>query len=271
MIVSIDGVIVPPEQATVSIFDRGFLYGDGLFEVLRTWGRAVPDLGAHLDRLYASATALQLPLIERATLCDQIARAIEAAGEGDHRIRITVTRGAGRLGERFARIAGGRTIVIVEPIGTLPTEVSLALVDWPLPRRQGPAHKTLAYLDHLVARELAADAGADEAVRLDADGHVAECASANVFIVENGIVLTPPLAGVLPGVTRAKVLVACELFGIPAREVSVSLAQFRRADEIFVTSAVRGVVPVTKLDGVARPAGSITARIAGYINARPAI
>ncbi|HSD87377.1 MAG TPA: aminotransferase class IV, partial [Kofleriaceae bacterium] len=267
----IDGQLVPAAEATVSIFDRGFLYGDGLFEVLRTWGRAVPDLGAHLDRLYASATALEMQMIDRATLCEQIARTIDAAGEGDHRVRITVTRGPGRLGERFGNIGAGRTIVIAEPIGVLPTEVSLALVDWPLPRRQGPAHKTLAYLDHLVARELAAAAGADEAVRLDADGDVAECGSANVFIVEHGAVLTPPLTGILPGVTRAKVLVACELFRIPTEEVSVSLEQLRRADEIFVTSAVRGVVPVTKLDGQARPAGPITARIAAYINARPAI
>ena len=95
--------------------------------------------------------------------------------------------------------------------------------------------------------------------------------TANVFIVERGSVLTPPLAGVLPGVTRAKVLVACELFRIPTQEVSVALERLRLADEIFVTSAVRGVVPVTKLDGAERPAGPITARIAGYINARPAI
>ncbi|MGE5187285.1 MAG: aminotransferase class IV, partial [Acidobacteriota bacterium] len=157
---------------------------------------------------------------------------------------------------------GGRAIVIVEPLPAQPRELALAVVDWPLPRRRGPARKTLAYLDHVLARELAAAAGADEAVRLDADGRVAECATSNLFAVISGEVVTPPLAGVLPGVTRAHVLAVCAELGVPASERPLTVPELRGADEIFVTSALRGVVAVTRLDGVSRPAGPTTIRLA---------
>ena len=270
MIISIDGVIVPRESATVSILDRGFLYGDGLFEILRSWDGGTPQLDLHLDRLYASAQELRMRVVERGSLKAQVDRTVEAAG-GDHRVRIIVTRGEGRIAERAASIGPGRSIVIAEPLGELQREVSLATVEWPLPRRIGPAHKTLAYLDPLWARELAAAAGADEAVRLDADGHVAECATANIFVVRGGEVVTPPLDGILPGITRACVLASCGANGVVCQERTVSRDELRSADEIFVTSAVRGVVAVTRLDGEARAAGPITERLAGWINARPAI
>jgi branched-chain amino acid aminotransferase len=260
--VAIDGQLVAPEHATVSIFDRGFLYGDGVFEVLRTWDERPVDLDAHLARLYASAAALGLRTIERARIAEVVQQTLASAGPGDKRIRVIVTRGPGALGARLAALGPGHTIVIAEPLPALPTELALAVVDWPLPRRTGPAHKTLAYLDHLIARELAAAAGADEAVRLGADGDVVECATSNVFVVTSGAVATPPVdIGILPGVTRARVLAACAAAGIAAEERRLSLQQLHAADEIFVTSAVRGVVPVTRLDGAARAAGPVTTRL----------
>ena len=270
MIISIDGAIVSREHATVSIFDRGFLYGDGLFEVLRTWDGTAPTLDLHLDRLYASAQALHMRVVDRAALRTQIEQTIAAAG-GELRVRVIVTRGEGGIAARAATIGPGRAIVIAEVLGELPREVSLAIVDWPLPRRRGPAHKTLGYLDPLWAHELAAAAGADDAVRLDADSNVAECATANIFVVHGGEVITPPLDGILPGITRRRVLATCKAHGVPHAERSISLDQLRAADEIFVTSAVRGVVPVTKLDDARRPAGALTRRFAGWIDARPNI
>jgi branched-chain amino acid aminotransferase len=198
-------------------------------------------------------------------------RTIEEAGGGELRVRIVVTRGAGGIADRAASIGPGTTIVLAEPLGEVPSEVSLATVEWRIPRRIGPAHKTLAYLDPLWARELAAAAGADEAVRLDGDGNVAECATANIFAVRGGQVITPPVAGILPGITRARVLAACTAHGIPTAERTVACDELRTADEIFVTSAVRGVVPVTSLDGEVKAVGPLTERIAGWINARPAI
>jgi len=194
-----------------------------------------------------------------------------AAAGGDLRVRVIVTRGEGGIAARAASVGPGRAIVIAEPLGELPREVSVATVEWPLPRRIGPAHKTLGYLDPLWARELAAAAGADEAVRLDADGNVAECATANIFVVTGGEVVTPPLDGILPGITRARVLAACAAHGIPCRERTVSPDELHAADEVFVTSAIRGVVPVTSLDGAQRVFGTITRRLAGWIDARPHI
>jgi branched-chain amino acid aminotransferase len=258
--VSIDGVLVPPEEASISIFDRGLLYGDGCFEVLRTWDSVARDLDAHLDRLYATAQFLQMQTMERTTLREAVYRTIAIAQPGEFRIRIILTRGQGALGESFAALGRGRSIVIVEPLPPQPGEVSLAIVDWPVAQR--PGHKTLAYLDPLIARELARAAGADEAVRLDGKGHVVEGATCNLFAVEKGVVATPRLEeGALPGIVRARVLEAGARENITATERLISIRDLRGADEIFVTSSLRGVVAVTRLDGVARPAGPITATL----------
>jgi len=252
-VVSIDGRIVSPEQATVSVFDRGFLYGDGLFETFRTWDGAAVDAAEHLARLRHSAQALQLKVG-----AIEIDAAIAAAGQGDHRVRVIVTRGEGALGARLGALGPGRTIVIVEPLGALPGELAAVVVDLPLARRR-EGHKTLAYLDSLIARELAAAAGADEALRCDAEGYVAEGSTSNVFVVEGERVVTPSVdGGALAGVTRGQVIAWWP--GVSERRLTVD--ELRAADEIFVTSAVRGVVAVTQLDGVARPAGPVTARIA---------
>lgn len=259
--VSIDGVLVDPAAAHVSVFDRGLLYGDGVFETLRTWDGRLVDLDDHLDRLYDSVAALGLRALERAALADAVVRTVTAAGPGEQRIRVVLTRGPGAISVPLVACGPGRAIVIVEPLPAQPTELSLAIVDWPLPRRAAPAHKTLAYLDHLLARELAVAAGADEALRLGPDGEVLECATANIFAVVRGTVMTPPLTGVLPGTMRARVLRACGPLGITAEETRLTVSEVRAAEELFVTSSLRGVVPVTRLDGEARTAGSVTARI----------
>jgi branched-chain amino acid aminotransferase len=261
VIISIDGTLVAPEDAKISVLDRGVLYGDGLFEILRTWSGVAVDLDAHLARLAESARALALEL--RSELRAWTLAAI-ASPPADVRVRIAVTRGPGALRERLASLrGGGRTIILVEPLAAATTaDTSLAVVDSPIARR-GPGVKSLAYLEHLVARELAAVAGADDAVRLDPAGNVVECATSNLFLVEHGTVATPPLStGALPGVVRARVLAACRRLGVPAAERTISLAELRAADEIFVTSSLRGVVPVTRLDGAARPAGPLTAQLA---------
>lgn len=251
MIVSIDGTLVAPEQATISIFDRGFLYGDGLFETFRTWHGVAVDAAEHLARLRASASTLDLRLG-----AIDIAPALAAAGEGEQRIKVIVTRGPGGPGVPFRALGPGRTIVIVEPLGELPETVSAAIVAHPVAPRAHP-HKTLAYLDSLVAAELARVAGADEAIRLDVAGDVCEGAMTNVFVVEAGRVITPARGtGALPGVTRAQVISLCG-----AQEQHVSVERLRNAEELFVTSAIRGVAGVERLDGDARRPGPVTARV----------
>lgn len=254
-IVSIDGVIVAEQQATVSIFDRGFLYGDGLFETFRTWDGVAVDWPEHRARLAASAAALQLHVGDI-----DVDTAIAAAGGGDLRVKVIVTRGPGAPGVRFGTLGPGRVIVIAEPLGEPPRAITAAIVDLPLARRR-EAHKTLAYVENLIAREMAAPA--DEGIRLDADGFVAEGAMSNVFVVEGGIAYTPPLGtGVLGGVTRAHVI------ALGARERAVTVRELRSADELFVTSAIRGVVAITQLDGDARIAGPVTADLAASYERR---
>lgn len=266
--VSIDGAVVEPATASISVFDRGLLFGDGCFEVLRTWNGHAVELEAHLDRLGASAATLQLRMLSRTELTAAVERTLAAAGAGEHRIRIVVTRGPGGLAADTASLGPGRAIVIVEPLGAQPTELSAAIVDWPLAPRRGPAHKTLAYLDHVIARDLARAAGADEAIRLGADGRAVEGATSTLYAVLAGTVVTPSVtAGILAGIVRERVLAACAALAIPVRESTLAVAELRGADEIFASSSLRGVVPITRLDGVPRAAGPITARIATAVSA----
>ena len=267
MRISIDGEIVPPERAMISVLDRGLLYGDGLFEVLRSWDGQVPTLDEHLDRLYASAAVLQLRVIERTMLRTAVLRTIAAAEVGDHRVRIVVTRGPGPLSARLADLGPGGAIVFVEPLPEQPPEIALAWGGHDLPK--GPRrHKTLSYLDAVFAREIATAFGADDAIRLDHNGDVAECATANLFAVlvldrDEPAVVTPGLdGGALPGITRARVLALCGRLGIRAEERRLPPTDVMIADELFVTSALRGVVPVTKLvPGGSLRVGEVTKRI----------
>ncbi len=263
-VVSIDGVLVDPERAVISVLDRGLLYGDGCFEVLRTWSGVAVELAAHLDRMFETIGSLSIKSLPREAVAAAVEAAIGAAGPGEHRIRIVVTRGPGGLAMPLAELGPGRTIIIVEPLPSAATEgLSLAVVDWALPPRIGRGHKTLAYLDHVIARELARAAGADEGVRLDASGAVVEGATSNLFMVTAGAVVTPAIAGgVLPGIVRERVLSICGQLGISVEARRVTLDELRAADEIFVTSSVRGVVPVTALDAVVWQVGPVTARIA---------
>lgn len=264
MVVSIDGALVDPARAVISVFDRGLLYGDGCFEVLRTWGGVAVELAAHLDRMFETIGVLALKSLPREAIGAAVEAAIAAAGEGEHRIRIVVTRGPGGIASPLAELGPGHTIIIVEPLPlAVPAGVSLAVVDWALPPRPGHGHKTLAYLDHVIARELARAAGADEGVRLDASGAVVEGATSNVFVVAGNVVATPAIeGGVLPGIVRERVLSICRQLGIAAGARRITLDELRGADEVFVTSSVRGVVPVTMLDAVARKVGPITTQIA---------
>jgi branched-chain amino acid aminotransferase len=263
MVISIDGVVVPEDRATISVLDRGFLYGDGLFEVLRTWKTLAVDLDAHLDRMAAAGEALKLGF-DRANVKTAVRTTIAAAGSADHRVRIIVTRGQGGVGMRFADVRGGHTIVILEPLGTLPTTTTAAFVEWELAAR-AVGYKTLAYLDSLIAKELAAERGAEEAFRLGPQGGVVEGATSNLFIVKANTVHTPPLTtGILPGVTRGHALACCQQLQIATAERSLTTHEVVAADEIFVTSSVRGVVAVTRLEGqpVGDGVGPVTQKLA---------
>lgn len=262
--VLIDGAVVDAADARVPITDRGLHYGDGVFEVLRTaHGRPVL-LDRHLARLAAGAAAIRLVPPPAEAIADAVARTIAGVG-GDARIKILVTRGDAPLAAPLAAAGPPRLIVIAEPLVLPAPEVydrGIALVTvarrMPAPDALDPRVKALAYLDRVLALDDARARGADDAVRLDADGRVAECATANIFAVAAGAVTTPPAVAALAGITRGAVLELAAAVGIAVREQAMTPDELAAADEIFVTSAVRGVMPVAALDGVGRLPGPVT-------------
>jgi len=266
--VYVDGVVVPPADAQISIFDRGFLYGDAVIEVLRTRRGRPVDLEAHLDRLDRSARAVRMEPPARAAVIDALTATLDAAREPEARIRIVLTRGQGDLRADLASLGPPLPIVIVEALPSPRRDVYergvAVVVMGPLPPAVplAPAAKTSNSLGGVLATAVARDRGADEAIRCDAAGRITEAAFSNVFAVVDGVVTTPPVElGLLPGVTRGRVLTLCQDHGLAVAERAITVDELRVASEVFLTSSVRGVVPVRAVDGVVRPVGPTTRRV----------
>ena len=284
--VSIDGDLVPAGKARVPVFDRGFLYGDSVYEVVRTYDLEPFELGPHLARLTASAEriALRLPWsgerMER-----ELRRVVQASADeaipdpaaapwnvGERSVRIVVTRGSGEMGLDPGLAAHPTVVIIAVPLSGPPLSAyRLGVSVWPFggpggPSRGGdPAAKTGEHLFHVLAVREALAHDAQEALLVDRDGRVTEGASSNVFAIRDGVLETPPLqAGLLAGVTRAFVLGLARDLGIPVREQPLPLEGLERADEAFLTSTVREVLPVVRVGnrrvGSGVP-GPVTARI----------
>jgi branched-chain amino acid aminotransferase len=241
----IDGVLGGAD-AGVPALDAGFLFGESVFETMRAIGARVIDLDAHLERLAAGAAALGLAAPAAADLCAALAATVAAAGEPDLRVRAIVT--AGRTD-----VAAAPPVVVVtaEPCPPLSAQLLvLAAVDRPLsdPRTVDPSLKTGSYLVHRLAQRDARALAADEALRLTAAGVVAEGATSNLFAVLDGALVTPPASlGIRAGVTRARVIALARGLGLEVAERTFDAAALYRADEIFVTSSIRGVAPVRRL------------------------
>jgi len=259
-VVSIDGEIVPPERATVSVFDRGFLYGDAVFEVMRAY-RGVPfALGEHVARLRRSAerVAMHLP-VDELTLAAEIGRAIEAAHafapSGDLYLRLVLTRGSGPLGLDADLARKPLRVLIVTPVTPPPREAYVKGISAILVRTtrdiDGTAAagaKATSYLAAVLAMRDAKARGAAEAFIVDARGFVVEGATSNVFVVK-GKTLTTPNEGILAGITRAHVLDAARARHLKVRLASLRPSTIARADEVFITSSIREIVPVVAIDG----------------------
>lgn len=247
----LNGALVDPDDAVVSVFDHGFTVGDGVFETLRTIGGHPFATRRHLARLRdgAARLGLDVPLSDpalRAVLHDVVA----AAGVAEARIRITVTGGVGEAGT--GRGGGGPTLVVAAgPLPAWPPEAMAVTVPWPRNERSALAGvKVTSFAEGVHALAEAHKVGADEALLPNTRGNLCEGTGTNVFVVLGGAVVTPPLlAGCLPGVTRALVLDA--LHG--ADEVDVPMEELSRADEVLLTSTTRGVQPLGMLDGRALP------------------
>jgi branched-chain amino acid aminotransferase len=255
--VHIDGAIVEPEAAKVSVFDRGFLYGDSVYETIGSAYGRLFALDEHLDRLARSAERIGLAVPPRATIERAIVDTVAAAGNAESRVRVMLTRGIGKLDLDPAAASDPRLIVIVFPLGGPTAEmyergvtVGIVSITRNSPRAIDPAVKSGNYLNNVLALgEARRRWGAHEAILCAGDGSIAEGASSNVFAVIGGEVRTPPTeVGILDGITRGKVIALCKAVGLPVAERRITPEELRGADEVFLTSATRAVLPVTRID-----------------------
>lgn len=278
--VAIDGEVVDSDEARVSVFDRGFLYGDSVFEVYRTYAGIPFAEMAHLERLARSAARIMIPMpVSIETLSSEVRATLDAAGEGDWYVRVIVTRGTGPLTYDPSTASAPLRVIIAAPVSVPPAEryergIAVALLEASRPTDDARAAgaKASNYLANLLAVHEAKQKGAQEALMLGRDGQILEGASSNLFIVKDGKVRTPePQPGILVGITRATVIAAAAEEGIEVEEGEVRPEDLYGADEAFLTSSIREVMPVVSAEG--RTIGSgvpgpVTKRLhAGYLRA----
>lgn len=254
----LDGELVPEEQAKVSVFDHGLLYGDGVFEGIRAYNGRVFRLEQHLDRLYdgAHAIKLQIPL-DKAEMTEAVLETLRANELRDGYVRLVVTRGRGDLGLDPQKCPMPTVFIIAASIALYPEEhyeKGLELITC-CTRRHDPASldagiKSLNYLNNIFAKMETTQAGVPEGIMLSTEGYVAECTGVNIFLVRDGTLLTPPLhIGNLGGITRDTVMELAELRGLPVHEDLFRLKEVYGADECFVTGTAAELVGVVSVDG----------------------
>jgi len=256
--VYVAGKLVPAEQATVSVFDHGLLYGDGIFEGIRVYGGRVFLPREHIDRLYESALAIRLEIpLSHTEMTKAVEDTVRANGITDGYVRLVVTRGSGSLGLDIRRTSNPQVIVIADTISLYPPELyetGMRLVTAATIRNHpgalSPRIKSLNYLNNIMAKIEGTDAGTVEALMLNHNGEVAECTGDNIFIIKRGVLKTPqPDAGILEGITRNAVMKLAVEAGIPVQECVMTRHDIFTADECFLTGTAAEVIAVTSLDG----------------------
>jgi branched-chain amino acid aminotransferase len=250
--------LVPAGEARVSVFDHGLLYGDGIFEGIRIYNGKIFKEREHLARLFESAKGIRLELPMTADeISDAMASTMRANDiTGDGYIRLLVTRGIGELGISMFKTACPTVIVIVDKISLYPQEVyqrGLRCVVSSYARNHAsslsPRVKSLNYLNNVLAKAEAMDAGADEAIMRNTEGRIAECTGDNIFVIKDGEMITPPLGeGILAGITRTLVMELARKRNIPVREGVLLRQDLYIADECFATGTAAEIVPITEVD-----------------------
>ena len=258
MQVYVDGCFVPAAEARISVFDHGFLYGDGVFEGIRVYDGNIFRLAQHVRRLYASAQCLLLSIpLSPEVMSAAIVDAVRRRGLANQYVRVVVSRGAGDLGLDPGLCPRPSVVIIADTITLYPEHVykeGLALVTVATRRTPGwaldPRIKSLNYLNNILAKIEAQQAGAIEAVMLNAEGYVAECTADNIFMVHQGQLCTPSTAaGALQGVTRDSVLDLADDLGLGVRQDFFTRYDLYTADECFMTGTGAEIVPVVRIDG----------------------
>lgn len=255
-----NGRITNAASATISVFDHGFLYGEGVYETLRTYDRVPFLFDRHMRRLRQSSAlmALPVPFDDRQLLADIEQTMAAHAGLVEAYIRVLLTRGVGELTYNPAATPAPTTVIIVKPFPAPPertfTEgiaLSLVSIRRNHPLALNPMIKSNNLINNALAMQEALRTGADEALMRNQAGDLVECSQSNFFIVRDGALLTPPLtAGLLPGITREYVMEVASGLGLPAREQRLTPDDLRSADEAFITGTTREVTPVVKVDAL---------------------
>jgi branched-chain amino acid aminotransferase len=258
MQIYVNGDFVPAQEARISVFDHGFLYGDGVFEGIRVYEGNIFRLHQHVQRLYDSAQCILLDIpLSPTDMTAAIVETVQRRELANQYVRVVVSRGVGDLGLDPRRCPHPSVIIIADTITLYPAHVytgGLELVTVATRRTPAwaldPRIKSLNYLNNILAKIEAQQAGAIEAVMLNAEGYVAECTADNIFAVRHGRILTPSLAaGALPGVTRDSVFDIARDLQLPVEEGWLTRYDFYTADECFMTGTGAEIVPVVRLDG----------------------
>ncbi|MDR2645372.1 MAG: branched-chain-amino-acid transaminase [Endomicrobium sp.] len=275
MKIFLDGKLVEKGEAKISVFDHGFLYGDGIFEGIRVYNGRIFRLKEHLERLWSSAKAINLEIpMHKKEIEKALIKTILANKLNDAYIRLIVTRGCGNLGLDPSNCTKPPSVVIIaDQIKLYPEEfyekgMEIVTVSTRRIRQDSlsPNVKSLNYLNNILAKMQAVRSGAAEAIMLNAEGYVVECTGENIFIVKNGALYTPAGSeGALIGITRDAVIeLAKNKSGVPVKEVRLSLYEVYTADECFLTGTAAEIVPIVVVDsriiGDGKP-GKITAKL----------
>lgn len=257
-VVYLNGRFLPLEQATVPVLDRGFIFGDGVYEVIPAYGGKLFRLEEHLARLDHSLDGVRIrnPLshLEWAEMLNQLIQKNAAADNPDQYIYLQVTRGVAKRDHAFPPGVTPTVLAMSNPLAPVPTSFTtqgITAVTLPDIRWKYCHIKAIALLPNILLRQEAVERGATEAI-LIRDGNVTEGAASNLFIVKHGTLITPPKGPLLlPGITRDLILELADAAGIPCREAAISEAELRAADEIWLTSSTKEIMPVTTLDATA--------------------
>lgn len=254
----LNGQFVKKEEAKVSVFDHGLLYGDGVFEGIRSYNRCIFRLDKHLDRLYDGARAIGLVVpMTKEVFQQKVVETLQVNALDDAYVRVVVTRGEGDLGLDPRKCKSPTVFIIADKIKLYPQElyvngmpITVAKTRRNHPRALNPGVKSLNYLNNILARIEAIDAGVEEAMMLSVDGYVMECTGDNVFVVKDGELITPPAEmGALKGVTLEAVIELAEKMGIKTSYQAMIPEDVLSSDECFLTGTAAEVIPVVEIDG----------------------
>ncbi|KAB2953485.1 branched-chain-amino-acid transaminase [Heliorestis acidaminivorans] len=258
LVIYLDGEFVHEDQAKVSVFDHGYLYGDGIFEGIRAYNGRVFKLKEHIDRLYDSAKAINLTIpINAEEMTEVVLETLRRNNLRDAYIRLVVSRGKGDLGLDPRKCPKASVLCIAAAITLYPKEcyekgldVITVATRRNIPEALNPKIKSLNYLNNILAKIEATRAGVLEAIMLNQEGYVAECTGDNIFIVKNGRLITPPPhVGILEGITRNCVMELARERGIEVAEQVFARYDVYVADEVFLTGTAAEVIPVVSVDG----------------------